>query len=562
VPIPQKNLSRVFRTAPAKAVLAVGGAALASGALLAFPATASAASDSANRIIRPSHFPSFSSPAPPPTTQFPTPGNSAIVPVSNKKSAAPTQSTQGQFSYVSTFSPAPIASSAPPNTASVSCLANGQPVSGPGGDLDLPGISGTSKDAGHAGALPINTLGPTTMLPPQIDSANLGQLTVTRPVDATSTNLSMVASSGYRFPCVHIEVGAGQGFANAEYALANAGLVADDRSGTTETLTWTYSTILWSYTLPGSTAVHQGSGQINAQPDRTKNSLVKDSKAVAAGTIGLTLVVSLGLITLYIVGKRRNRARYRARYYRRAALRAQREAMATGGFSPMLPAEPVAPAETWEPQPGEAFETAESVRPVETEAVEDEEAEEALEAAETVEAAEAVEPEGAEPLAPVEQVETEPEAESTESDVAESEPETETEAESTEHDAAESESASEPEAESTESDVAESEPELEAERESEPAEPELAEPELAEPELAEPEAAEPELAKPEAAEPEPEAEVGEATEPTDSGQPSEAEVPTKPVEASDSADAGESEESSAPDSKPASGDKHEPAAAH
>jgi type VI protein secretion system component Hcp len=560
VPIPQKNLSRVFRTAPAKAVLAVGGAALASGALLAFPATASAASDSANRIIRPSHFPSFSSPAPPPTTQFPTPGNSAIVPVSNKKSAAPTQSTQGQFSYVSTFSPAPIASSAPPNTASVSCLANGQPVSGPGGDLDLPGISGTSKDAGHAGALPINTLGPTTMLPPQIDSANLGQLTVTRPVDATSTNLSMVASSGYRFPCVHIEVGAGQGFANAEYALANAGLVADDRSGTTETLTWTYSTILWSYTLPGSTAVHQGSGQINAQPDRTKNSLVKDSKAVAAGTIGLTLVVSLGLITLYIVGKRRNRARYRARYYRRAALRAQREAMATGGFSPMLPAEPVAPAETWEPQPGEAFETAESVRPVETEAVE---AEEALEAEETVEAAEGVEPEGvvapegAEPLAPVEQVETEPEAESTESDVAESEPETETEAESTEHDAAESESASEPEAESTESDVAESEPELEAERESEPAEPELAEPELAEPE-----AAEPELAEPEAAEPEPEAEVGEATEPTDSGQPSEAEVPTKPVEASDSADAGESEESSAPDSKPASGDKHEPAAAH
>ncbi|HET6866951.1 MAG TPA: hypothetical protein VFH80_13610, partial [Solirubrobacteraceae bacterium] len=356
MPIPPKTPSRVFRTAPAKAAVAVGGAAVAACALLAFPATASAASGPENLIIRPPR-PSLSFPVLPSTqfpTSFPTAGDSTIVPVGEKKSSAPQHSEQPQFSYVSTFSPQPVAPSAPANTASASCIANGQSVSGPGGDLDLPGINGTSQDPGHAGALPIKTLGPAGMLPPQIDSTNLGQLKVTRPVDATSANLSMVASSGYRFPCVHIEIGPGRGFANAEYALVNAGLVADDRSGSVETLTWTYSTILWSYTLPGSTTLHQGSGEINARPDRTTNSLVTDSKAVAAGTIGLTLVVSLGLLALYIVGRRRNKARYRARYYRRAAMRERRDGMAAAPVSAMQVTEPVEPAGIWEPQPGEA----------------------------------------------------------------------------------------------------------------------------------------------------------------------------------------------------------------
>ena len=399
MPIPPKTPSRLFRTGPAKAALAVGGAAVAAGALLAFPATAVAASNPANLIIRPSRpFPSFSVPAPP-STQFPTSGGSTFVPVGVKKSPAPKHSVQDQFSYVSTFSPAPVAASTPANTASAACVASSVPVPGPGGDLDLPGINGTSKDPGHTGALPIKSLGPNAMLPPQIDSTNLGQLKVTRPVDATSTNLSMVASSGYRFPCVHIEVGLRQGFVSAQYALVNAGLVADDRSGSTETLTWTYSTILWSYTLPGSTAVHQGSGQINAQPDRTATSLVTDSKAVAAGTIGLTLVVSLGLITLYFVGRRRNRARYRERYYRRAAARAQREARAAGAVSVMQPAaaavEPVEPNEIWEPGvaagAAEAVESGETTEGVEVEAVENAEGVKGAEEVDAVEAPEAAE---------------------------------------------------------------------------------------------------------------------------------------------------------------------------
>ena len=464
MPIPPKTPSRVFRTAPAKAALAVGGAALAAGALLAFPATASAASNPANLLIRPSRpFPSFSFPGPP-TTQFPTSGGSTIIPAGVKKSAAPKHSEQAQFSYVSTFSPAPGANGAPANPASAGCVAGSAPAPGPGGDLDLPGINGASKDVGHVGALPINSLGPTAMLPPQIDSTNLGQLKVTRPVDATSTNLSMVASSGYRFPCVHIEVGPGRGFGNAEYALVNAGLVADDRSGSTETLTCTYSTILWSYTVPGSATVNKGSGQINAQPDRTATSLVTDSKAVAAGTIGLTLVVSLGLIALYVIGRRRNRARYRARYYRRAAARAQREMMAAGVMPIMQSAEQVQPSEIWEPRAGEVVEVAETAKAAvpEAAAAEAATAEEAVAAeaatAEEAVAAEAVEPEAAQESEKVPEPEVVGEPESESEQPAESvEPAEPVKAvESVEPETVKREA--EPEAESTESHIAESEP--------------------------------------------------------------------------------------------------------
>jgi len=526
VPIPPKTPSRVFRTAPAKAALAVGGAAVAACALLAFPATASAASGSANLLIRPSRpFPSFSFPGPPPSTQFPTSGGTTIVPVGVKKSSAPKHSDQPQFSYVSTFSPQPAASSAPANTASASCLANGQPVPGPRGDLDLPGINGTSQDAGHTGALPIDTLGPTAMLPPQIDSANLGQLKVTRPVDATSTNLSMVASSGYRFPCVHIEVGPGQGFANAEYALVNAGLVADDRSGSTETLTWTYSTILWSYTLPGSTTLHQGSGEINAQPDRTTTSLVTDSKAVAAGTIGLTLVVSLGLIALYIVGRRRHKARYRARYYRRAAIRAEREGMpaapvfAMQATGPGEQVEPAQSAEAWEPQPGEAVDVVEAAEVAEAGEVAEASEAEAVEASEAVPASEAVAETVSEAVVEPEVVE-------------------------------ESELTEEPELES-----AEAEPEAEPLAVAEPVEAE-----------SEPEATEPEAETEPGRDAEIEAEV-EAQEPA---APEESAEPEEPAEAEASASAeksdpeSESESSQEPsesEAEPVPGDDHEPAAA-
>lgn len=616
MPIPPKSLSRVFHTVPAKAALAVGGAALASGAALVFPAAASAAShsaDSANLVIFTTHshvpFPSMSFPGLP-GTSYPTAGNPTVISVGRKKSAAPSPSSQGQFSYVSTFSPAPVAPTPPPNTASAACLANGQPVAGPGGDLDLPGISGVSRDAGHAGALPITGLGPTEMLPPQIDSANLGQLKVTRPVDATSANLSMVASSGYRFPCVHMEIGAGNGFANAEYALVNAGLVADDRSGTTETLTWTYSTILWTYTLPGSTAVHQGSGQINAQPNRTSTSLAKDSKLVAAGTIGLTLLVALALLTLYVVGRRRSRARYRARYYRRTAQRAQREAMAAAIAPVLRPTMPAEPAEIWEPQTGDTLpfaEAAEAYEPIAAaappRAAKGEDAG-LPEAAEDEESEPEPEPtEAGEPVAPVER--THPEAESTESESAESEaaapegPEPEAaESESVESEAAESEAA---ESESVEPELAAVDSaESESARPPEPTEPEAVEPEAVEPaETAEPgaddlaaaeeaaPAAESEEVidseqKPESeAEPTAQEDGGAARDEQEAESEEDAESPASPApqaaEATEGAASAEtadespaepartrltgSAKPSGPKSRTVSGDEHEPAAA-
>ncbi|MBS2961775.1 hypothetical protein KGA66_01855 [Actinocrinis puniceicyclus] len=461
MPIPSEILSRALRTAPGKAVAAAGAAtAVVVGVMVAFPPIAAAASGSPDLVIRPTHsripFPTFSFPLPT-ATGGPTGGTSVTVPVRVKKSTGTGQSS-GQFNYVSTFSPAPVASSSPVSTASAACLPNGQPVTGPGGALDLPGISGTSKDPGHVGALPITDLGPMAMLPPQIDSTNLTQLRMTRPVDAVSPNLSMVASSGYRFPCVHIEVGAGRGYANAEYALVNAGLVADDRSGGSEILTWTYSTILWSYTLPGSADVHQGSGEINAQPDHKATSLATDSKKVAAGTVGLALLVAFGLIALYVAGRRRNRQRYRTRYYRRAVLRAQRAAAVAGAAEAVPSQQAVAESLVVEPdRPArpdqefvEAVESAEAVEPVEVHS------DEAAQAAESeTEAAEA-EPESEPDPEPVPEPEPEPESIP--------EPELEAEPESVLEPEPEPESIPEPELEAEPESV--SDLELEAEPES------------------------------------------------------------------------------------------------
>ncbi|MGH3417455.1 MAG: hypothetical protein ACRDSS_13375, partial [Actinocrinis sp.] len=329
-----KTLSRAFRTAPGKAALATGCAVAAVGALLAFPAEASTAPASANLVIKPtrSHdpLPSFSLPGLPSATagQQTTAPPVSTVPIGLKTTAGAHRSSKAKTSlYVSTFTPAPPVTSAPAPTASVACLPNGAPITGSGGVIDLPGIAGGSKVTGHVGALPLATFGPQTMVAPQIDSADLAQLVITRPADGATANLAMVASSGYRFPCVHIEIGPGQGYQNMEYALVNAGLVADDKLGGTETMTWTYATILWTYTLPGSAKVHQGSGEINAQPDKVTTSLVTDSKKVAAATIGLAVFVALALVLLYIWGRHRNRKRYRQRYAQRVRQRADREAM-------------------------------------------------------------------------------------------------------------------------------------------------------------------------------------------------------------------------------------------
>jgi len=488
--MPRKTYTRLFRSAPAKAALATGCAAIAAS-LLALPATA--ASASGDITIRHSPTESFSFPGLPTDISVSSIATSAgagggggftAPPVSTRRSTAAKQSTQS--GYVSTFSAAPLAPTPAGAASSAACLANSQPVTGPGGDLDIPGITGTSKDVGHVGALPISGLGPASMLPPGIESSDLAQLEVTRTADAASANMTMVASSGYRFPCIHIEVGAGTGYANVEYALVNAGLVADDRAGNTETLTWTYSSILWSYTLPGaSSTVHQGSGRINARPDKVSGSLVNDSKAIALGTIGLTVVVSLGLIGLYVVGIRRNRARYRARYQRRTAMREQRAAM-TAAAEAAFAAE--AELEAAEPEAAEP-------EAVELEAMAAEPIAPAVEIP-AVEIAEA-EPE-AEVIEEQEQPEAEPEVEA--------EPEAEAEAKAK----AKAKTQTEPEAEATVEPEPEPVAEPEAVEEAEaPEEPVVAEPAVMEAEAA----AEPET------EPETEAEPAAHVEPASEPEP-------------------------------------------
>jgi type VI protein secretion system component Hcp len=472
VPMSRKPSLRAPRAMPVKAALAAGCAAIAS-TLLALPATAAVSSATPDKLIRPS----FSFPGMPSDTATSLPTTITVTTISqptgnggaHAKKSTSAKATQANYDgYVSTFSPAPVVSTPAAVTSTAACVANTQAVTGSGGDLDLPGITGASKDAGHAGALPVTALSPAEMLPPNIDSADLSQLVLTRTADASSANLSMIASSGYRFPCVHIEMGPGQGYASVEYALVNAGLVADDRAGSTETMTWTYDSILWSYTLNGSATVHHGSGRINARPDKVNGSLADDSKAIALGTIGLTAVVALGLIGLYVAGLRRNRARYRARYYRRAAIREARanlvdDARAEAESAAATVAAEPADVEV-EPQPEplvavEAVAEPEAEPEPELETVSEPEPEPEPEPIAEPEAeAEAEAPQATEPEP---EAEAEPKSESVPEPEAVSEPEPDSEPE------AETESESEPEPEAKSEAAPESEPEPESSSESE-----------------------------------------------------------------------------------------------
>lgn len=326
----RESLSKIPRTAPVKAVLAAGGVA----ALLAGFTVGSA---SATTVLPALHRPPLPSvsiatyiPASTPATAQPTTRSASASPAPKAKSSQTSRTGLSGVGggYVSTFSAAPAGQGGGSSGPAPACVPDGAPVGGPGGDLDLPGITGTSTDVGHTGALRVTRVGPASMLPPEIDSADLTRLRITRPVDPNSANLAMAASSGYRFPCLHLELGAGAGYSNAEYALVNAGLVADDRIAGSEVLTVTYARILWAYTVPGSAVVHHGSGRVNARPDRVAGNLVVDSRVVVLSTMGLGLAVALALLGLYLFGVHRDRERYRARFYHRALARSAARASA------------------------------------------------------------------------------------------------------------------------------------------------------------------------------------------------------------------------------------------
>ncbi|HEV3173718.1 MAG TPA: hypothetical protein VGZ32_25435 [Actinocrinis sp.] len=519
-----------LRSPAARALAAIGGAACAL-TVFALPSAAHAAGTTQpDRIIKHSFTfnptPSFSLifPSVPSTFVPSTPvgGQSSADNGHHKPSHSPTATSDGGVSgYVSTFSPVALVST--PNAASsVACVPSGQPVTAPGrGDLDLPGVGGTSTDPGHAGALTVSGVGPNSMLPPQIDSADLTELRITRTVDAASGNLTMVASSGYRFGCAYLEIGPGTGFSSAEYALAAAGLVADDRVGNTEILTVTYSSIQWAYTVPGSTTVHTGSGLINARPDKVSANLATDSRLIAEWTIGLTAIVALGLIVLYIAGRHRHRTRYRSRYYRRISARSR--AVEYQPYQPFPPVEQnpqdVTPYQVPAEQQPELVGQVGLVEPVASSEPEPEK-----------------DPTADAVVAAVPETEREPEPEAeAEPDAAEAEPEAEVapEAEQEPELEAESEAEPEPEAEPESATALELAQEAEAEGElSSDAEPETdAEPtdELdTEPEQKqEPEPAPTTEVEPAPSEPEPEAELEPAAE-AESAPVAEAEAAPEP----------------------------------
>ena len=552
------SLPSALRSPTARALAAIGCSAAVLTVWALPPAAGASATVSPDRIIK--HSLTFN-PTPSLTKIFPSgPGQPSnpghpVGPTTHTAAHASKTAANGG-GYVSTFSPAAVLQTPDP-TSSAACLANGQPVSGPAGDLDLPGIAGTSTDPGHTGALKITGFGPQSMLPPGIDSTDLTELQITRTVDKASPNLAMVASSGYRFACAHVEVGSGDGYSSAEFALLNAGLVADDQTGNVETLTVTYSSILWSYTEPGSVIVHTGSGKINARPDKMHANIATDSRFIAEGTIGLTALVALGLIALYVIGRKRHRKRYRSRYYRRMSARARQaeyvEYQEYMHYQQQLAAEQMAAeepaaqqAQMAEPEPEpELAPTPEPAREAEVEV--DSEAD-----SEVVPEPE-LEPESvSEPEEPEVEPELEPEPES-ESEIepaaeaatdAEAEPEA-VEAEPEAEAAAESEPESEPAAESED----ETEPAAEADSAPEPASEPEPEPE-AEPEPA----SEPELEAEPAAEtePEPEAETEAETEPeTEHAAEAESEpvleAASEPESEADGAVSEESEETRAKD---------------
>ncbi len=224
---------------------------------------------------------------------------------STASAAASTESV-----YKSTFTPHAMPSVAVPTPSSTGCAPDTRAPSA-GADMQLPQVSAGSTDSGFTNWLHVTAVGPSTMLPPKLNSSNLSTLTLTRSTDGESTNLGMAASSGERFTCALLDVSTGQGYQRVDYALTNAGFVSDSVQGKTETLIVTYSSVSWSYLPTADSTAVTGSGTINTQPDVAQTSLKRDAKDVAAGVLGLALTCVLGMLLLTLFGRHRRKVRYR-----------------------------------------------------------------------------------------------------------------------------------------------------------------------------------------------------------------------------------------------------------
>lgn len=211
--------------------------------------------------------------------------------------------------YSATFTPQTLPTQPPPTSAGPCTPDTKAPTSG--AELELPQIAGDSTDSGYQGWLPVKTVGPSAMLPPQLASANLTTLTLTRAVDPESANLSMAASSGTRFSCALLDVAAGDGYQRIDYALTNAGFISEIQKGSTEYLTVTYARISWNYVASAGAGAQTGSGAVNTKPDQQQASVRHGAELVVAGVLGLALVCALGLLGLTLVGRHRRKVRYR-----------------------------------------------------------------------------------------------------------------------------------------------------------------------------------------------------------------------------------------------------------
>lgn len=283
--------------APIASFVACAGAAtllLAASATFAPSSAVAAAAPDAHRSHSPRPLPTFSLPIGLPTLPSTSQAPQTTAPAGVSSTIRSVSSTPGESSAGASgrdgggsgagsspsagFTPQALPTQVP-TAGSGPCVPDGR-APGEGADLELPQVSGGSADPGFLNWLRVSTVGPSTMLPPRIDVPNLTTLTLTRTADAESANLGMAASSGDRFGCALLDVGAGPGYQRIDYALTDAGFVSETVKGGTETLIVTYASISWSYLPIGSVAAVSGNGTINSQPGLAKTSLKHDAQLV------------------------------------------------------------------------------------------------------------------------------------------------------------------------------------------------------------------------------------------------------------------------------------------
>jgi type VI protein secretion system component Hcp len=180
-----------------------------------------------------------------------------------------------------------------------------------GGFLEIPGLAGTVTALAHPGAVLVAGAAPLSMLPPLVGTAPLTELTVRRQADAASPALVQAASSGARYPCVHLELGPGPQALYTTYAFHDAQLAGyGPATGppAAEQLRLTYARVDWEYQPPGGSPVVTGGGALGTTPDpRARPAAVAPASFPAVSLLAPAAVVLAGIGWLWL--RRRSRRR-------------------------------------------------------------------------------------------------------------------------------------------------------------------------------------------------------------------------------------------------------------